>query len=78
MDKDIERSIKDLEQYRMLRRLQDEIRLLVLKYSDQKLNPDLIAGVFMTSGVKVSNALSAALIQKAEREKKGEADEHAN
>lgn len=73
MDKNIEKTMDDLEDYRKMKKLRGEVLDLVVKYCDDKLDPDIVAGVLMAAGCKVSFAKSAALMECSEF-KKGLAD----
>ena len=75
MDDNMDKTLKELEQYRIMRQLRQEVAKLVIKYADLRLDPDTISGVLMNAGTKVTIAKSSALIESAKQEAKLEQDQ---
>jgi hypothetical protein len=75
MDQNIERTMKDLEQFRAFKKLKKEVAELVLRYGNARLDPDLMAGIFFSAGAKITNAMCHASLKTKEMEDKLSADE---
>jgi hypothetical protein len=75
MDQNIERTMKDLEQFRAVNKLRKEVAELVLRYGGGKMDADLMAGVFFSAGAMITNAMCAAKLKQSEARDKAAADE---
>lgn len=69
MDANIDKSLKELEQHRLMLKLRKEVGEMVMRYAEERnLDPDTMAGVFFTAGAKISHAECAAKQQMRKEE----------